>query len=105
MSSPNVIAPEGRSPLVPSDRYARIARMVATDRCVILDGATGTELIEVAGKRPEVEEHLWGISAIVDAPLDVQTVHRRYVDAGCDVISTNTWGLPTALRGGGPQVW
>jgi S-methylmethionine-dependent homocysteine/selenocysteine methylase/SAM-dependent methyltransferase len=28
-------------------------------------------------------------------------VHRRYVDIGCDVISTNTWGLPTALRSGG----
>ena len=23
------------------DRYARLSRMIATDRCVILDGATG----------------------------------------------------------------
>ena len=28
-------------------------------------------------------------------------VHRRYAEVGCDVISTNTWGLPTALRDGG----
>jgi S-methylmethionine-dependent homocysteine/selenocysteine methylase/SAM-dependent methyltransferase len=79
--------------------------LVATERCVILDGATGTELIDVAGKRPEVEERVWGVSAILDAPSDVKAVHRRYVDAGCDVISTNTWGLPTALRDGGPKVW
>ena len=30
-------------------RYARISRLIATDRCVILDGATGTELIDVGG--------------------------------------------------------
>jgi S-methylmethionine-dependent homocysteine/selenocysteine methylase/SAM-dependent methyltransferase len=85
--------------------YARIARLIATDRCVILDGATGTELIDVAGARPEAEEHLWGVTAILDSPSEVKAVHRRYVDAGCDVICTNTWGLPTALREGGPKLW
>jgi S-methylmethionine-dependent homocysteine/selenocysteine methylase/SAM-dependent methyltransferase len=87
------------------DRYARVARKIAEDRCVILDGATGSELVEVGGQRPEVEEHLWGLTAIVDAPDDVQAVHREYVAAGCDVVSTNTWGLPTALRDGGPKIW
>jgi homocysteine S-methyltransferase len=87
------------------DRYARIKHLIATDRCVILDGATGTELIDVGGERPEAEEHLWGVTAILDSPGDVKAVHRRYVDAGCDVISTNTWGLPTALREGGPKLW
>jgi S-methylmethionine-dependent homocysteine/selenocysteine methylase/SAM-dependent methyltransferase len=89
----------------PEDRYARLARLIATDTCVILDGAVGTELIEVGGQPPEVEEHLWGVTAILDAPSEVKAVHRRYVDVGCDVISTNTWGLPTALRDGDPQVW
>jgi len=86
-------------------RYARISRLIATDRCVILDGATGTELIDVGGERPEAEEHLWGITAILESPSKVKAVHRRYVDAGCDVICTNTWGLPTALREGGPKLW
>lgn len=89
----------------PEDRYARLTRLIATDRCVMLDGATGTELIEVGGAPPEVEEHLWGVTAILDAPSDVKAVHRRYADAGCDVISTNTWGLPTALREGGARLW
>ncbi len=89
----------------PEDRYARITRLIATDRCVLLDGATGTELIDVAGNRPETDEHLWGVTEIMDSPSEVKAVHRRYVDVRCDVISTNTWGLPTALRDGGPKVW
>jgi len=89
----------------PGHRYARLMGLIATDQCVMLDGATGTELIEVGGERPEAEEHLWGVTAIIDAASEVKAVHRRYVDVGCDVISTNTWGLPTALREGGPRVW
>jgi len=89
----------------PADRYARIMRLIATESCVILDGANGTELIELSGERPEVEEHLWGLTAIVDAPGHVKAVHRRYVDVGCNVITTNTWGLPTALRDGGVRLF
>jgi S-methylmethionine-dependent homocysteine/selenocysteine methylase/SAM-dependent methyltransferase len=83
-------------------RYSRIAQLIATERCVVLDGAIGTELIDVSGERPEHEEHLWGVTAILDEPARVKGVHRRYVDAGCDVISTNTWGLPTAVRADRP---
>ena len=93
--------PETERPETP---HERLLRLIATDRCVILDGAIGTELIEVGGQRPEADEHLWGVTAILDAPAEVKAVHRRYVDVGCDVISTNTWGLPTALRDGSPQL-
>jgi S-methylmethionine-dependent homocysteine/selenocysteine methylase/SAM-dependent methyltransferase len=80
-----------------SDRYARLASLIVSERCVLLDGANGSQLIEVGGQRPEAEEHLWGLTAILDAPDAVKALHRRYVEVGCDVISTNTWGLPTAL--------
>jgi S-methylmethionine-dependent homocysteine/selenocysteine methylase/SAM-dependent methyltransferase len=89
----------------PVERYARISQLIATDRCVLLDGANGTELFGVAGQRPEVDEHLWGLTALVDSADDVKAVHRRYVDAGCDVITTNTWGLPTALKAGENAAW
>jgi S-methylmethionine-dependent homocysteine/selenocysteine methylase/SAM-dependent methyltransferase len=82
------------------DRYARLARMIATDQCVILDGGNGTELIKVRGSRPEGDEQLWGLTALLDSPADVAQVHRRYIDVGCDVVCTNTWGLPTAIRDG-----
>jgi len=79
-------------------RYERLARLIATDQVVMMDGATGTELIRVAGERPELEEHLWGLTALLEAPSDVKAVHQRYVDVGCDVICTDTWGLATAVR-------
>lgn len=86
-------------------RYARIESLLASDTCVLLDGATGSELIDVMGHRPEAEQHLWGVTAILDSPDRVRDLHRRYVDVGCDIISTNTWAIPTALRAEGPQVW
>jgi S-methylmethionine-dependent homocysteine/selenocysteine methylase/SAM-dependent methyltransferase len=88
----------------PESPHERLLRLIASERCVFLDGAVGTELIEVGGQRPEADEHLWGVTAILDAPAEVKAVHRRYVDVGCDVISTNTWGLPTALRAGSLQL-
>jgi S-methylmethionine-dependent homocysteine/selenocysteine methylase/SAM-dependent methyltransferase len=72
---------------------------------VLLDGATGSELIEVVGHRPEVEDHLWGTAAIIESPEKVRQLHRQYVDVGCDVISTDTWAIPTALRAEASQAW
>ena len=87
-----------------ADRYARLTRMIATDQCVILDGATGTELIKVGGAQAGEEERVWGLTALLDSPQEVEAVHRSYIDVGCDVICTNTWGLPTALRDGGQRL-
>jgi homocysteine S-methyltransferase len=102
-------APEASAArLPPRERmspYRRIERMIATDRCVILDGATGTELFDASGARPEVDDRMWGVGALIEAPSQVQTVHSRYVEAGCDVVCTNTWGLPTALRDGNASLW
>jgi S-methylmethionine-dependent homocysteine/selenocysteine methylase len=82
--------------------HARIAELIEHDRCVILDGGTATEL---PSDHPELEDRLWGTGALVRSPDDVLAVHRRYVEVGCDVISTDTWGLPTALRDDRPQLW
>jgi S-methylmethionine-dependent homocysteine/selenocysteine methylase/SAM-dependent methyltransferase len=87
-----------------ADRYARLTRMIATDQCVILDGATGTELIKGGGPQPGEEERVWGLTALLDTPQEVESVHRSYIDVGCDVICTSTWGLPTALRDGGQRL-
>ncbi|MDQ3670089.1 MAG: homocysteine S-methyltransferase family protein, partial [Actinomycetota bacterium] len=46
---------------------------------------------------------LWGTGALYNAPYAVLDVHRSYVAAGCDVISTNTWAILAAaeLEAGG----
>jgi S-methylmethionine-dependent homocysteine/selenocysteine methylase/SAM-dependent methyltransferase len=103
--STHVTPADGSVAAASEGRYARLARLIATDHPVIMDGATGTELIRVAGERPELEEHLWGLTAILEAPASVKAVHRRYVEVGCDVICTDTWGLATALRNGQSTVW
>src|SRR3954462_13469401 len=84
--------------------YQRIADKIAAGQCVMLDGGTATAL-HGEGDAPGDDEGLWGTRALVHAPAQVRHVHRRYAAIGCDVISTNTWGLPSALRVDGPRVW
>ncbi|MEA2269026.1 MAG: hypothetical protein QOC64_1636 [Solirubrobacteraceae bacterium] len=89
-----------------SPAFHRVAGMIAGNRCVVLDGAMGTELPRVArGGVRDVDERLWGTRALIDTPDLVLDVHRRYVAAGADVISTNTWGLASALAVDGPRLW
>jgi S-methylmethionine-dependent homocysteine/selenocysteine methylase/SAM-dependent methyltransferase len=79
--------------------YGRIQALIAEQRCVILDGGTATELNTVVPPpEGERDEPLWGTWALLHAPDAVLDVHRRYVDIGCDVVSTNTWGLTGAAE-------
>ncbi len=55
---------------------------------VILDGAIGTEL-ERLGAR--MDQEVWCARALADSPDMVHQVHRRYIDAGADVITTNSF--------------
>src|SRR5215210_1689708 len=77
--------------------YERVTGLIAAGHCVLLDGGTGTELPPREHDPHALDERLWGTQALLDDPDAVLGVHRRYVDAGCDVICTNTWGLPSAL--------
>ena len=70
---------------------------------MILDGGVGTELAHSAGAKGALDEPLWGTRALIENPDAVLRVHREYVQAGCDVISTNTWGLASALAADGPR--
>jgi S-methylmethionine-dependent homocysteine/selenocysteine methylase/SAM-dependent methyltransferase len=75
--------------------YARIEQLFAEQRSVILDGAVATELqsVELAAHDRQAEQELWGTWALYQTPDSVLDVHRRYVDVGCDVISTDTWSI------------
>jgi S-methylmethionine-dependent homocysteine/selenocysteine methylase len=89
---PHPTSPGG--PAVRSGAYARIEDQIASDRCVILDGGVATELQRHADPDPE----LWGTWALYRAPQAVLDVHRAYVAAGCDVISTDTWSILSATE-------
>ena len=53
-----------------------------------------------AGTRPR-EGDLWGTWPLYRAPETVLDVHRAYVAAGCDVISTDTWSVLNDTDGSG----
>ncbi len=84
-------------PKISTDAYRRIERLINEDHCVILDGGVATELQRVGLKDYRIsDKELWGTWALYRAPYAALEVHRRYVAAGCDLISTNTWALTSA---------
>jgi S-methylmethionine-dependent homocysteine/selenocysteine methylase len=57
-------------------------------RVLVLDGATGTELDR---RGVDTSLPLWSARALITAPEIVRQVHRDYLDAGADIITTNTF--------------
>jgi S-methylmethionine-dependent homocysteine/selenocysteine methylase len=92
-------------PITHSAPYGRVLDKIGVGQCVVLDGATATELPHLSDAEHAVDERLWGTRALVEEAAAVRDVHREYVTAGCDVISTNTWGLPSALLHGAAPHW
>ncbi len=88
-----------------SPQYGRILDKLGARTCVVLDGATATELPHLSDAEHAIDERLWGTRALVEESAAVLDVHRGYVAAGCDIISTNTWGLPSALLHGVAPLW
>lgn len=69
-------------------RHANLPSM--TDALLILDGGTGRELARRGApfRQPE-----WSALALIEAPQFVSAVHRAYVDAGADIITTNSYAV------------
>ena len=64
------------------------------DRLVILDGGTGRELKR---RGVPVPETIWSANALFVAPEIVLAVHRDYLAAGADVITTNNYTVTPAI--------
>ena len=77
-----------------SSAYGSVQQAIDEQRCVVLDGGVATEL---AHQHTQDDERLWGIEALASTPEAVRDVHRSYLAAGVDVLTTNTWGLPRVL--------
>jgi S-methylmethionine-dependent homocysteine/selenocysteine methylase/SAM-dependent methyltransferase len=97
-----------------SDPYQRIQQLIADDRCVILDGGIATELQRIGLKDFRLsDKQLWGTWGLYNAPRATLEVHRRYIDAGCNIISTDTWAIVnapemearTSIASAGPSHW
>lgn len=57
---------------------------------LLLDGGTGRELLRIGApfRQPE-----WSALALIEAPEYVTEVHRRYIHAGAQIITTNTYAV------------
>jgi S-methylmethionine-dependent homocysteine/selenocysteine methylase/tRNA1(Val) A37 N6-methylase TrmN6 len=77
-----------------SQAYSRILKCIEDEQCVILDGAIATQLQrEGAGAFELSDDTHWGFDALHAAPGTVQRVHLEYLDAGADVLTTNTYSI------------
>jgi 5-methyltetrahydrofolate--homocysteine methyltransferase len=64
-----------------------LSDLLASKHVLLADGATGTNYFKAglsSGEPPE----FW----TVDRPTEVQKLHQQFVDAGADIILTNTFG-------------
>ena len=59
-------------------------------RGLILDGGTGRELERIGApfRQPE-----WSALALMEAPEFVRKVHDNYIEAGADVVTTNSYAV------------
>src|SRR4051795_12738993 len=57
---------------------------------VLLDGGMGREL---RFRGVDILNTIWSANALIVAPDIVRDVHRDYISAGADVITTNTYGV------------
>jgi S-methylmethionine-dependent homocysteine/selenocysteine methylase len=55
---------------------------------LVLDGATGTELDR---RGVDTSLPLWSARALIVAPDSVRQIHRDYLEAGADILTTNTF--------------
>ena len=69
--------------------YSFIKQRLDQGKIIILDGGIGAEL-EKNGAN--MDKDLWCGKCSVDNPELVKKVHENYIDAGADVITTNTYG-------------
>ena len=67
---------------------------------LVFDGATGTSLQQLDLSADDFGgEALEGCNEnlVVTRPDAVQSVHRQFLDAGCDVIETDTFGAASVV--------
>ena len=76
--------------------YNLINEKLDNGKLVILDGAMGSELEKSGAK---MDKNLWCGTCSVEFPELVRKVHEDYIEAGADVITTNTYAsTPISMK-------
>ena len=81
--------------------YKFIKEKLDNNKLVILDGAMGSELEK---KGAQMDKNLWCGTCSVEFPELVKDVHQDYIEAGSDVITTNTYACtPISMKNYGME--
>ena len=76
--------------------YSFIEERLNKGKTIILDGGIGGELQKVGAK---MDKGLWCGRCSIDSPEELLRVHKNYINAGADVITTNTYAsTPIAMK-------
>ena len=67
-----------------------MGKLLFQNEIILLDGGLGRELIFRGVKLPKT---IWSAGALVTDPEAVRQIHIDYINAGADVITTNTYGV------------
>lgn len=74
--------------------YQHILNEIKGNRCVFLDGAIATELQRSGAKGFELSDDThWGFDALYMSPDIVRDIYFRYLDAGAQILTTNTYSI------------
>jgi S-methylmethionine-dependent homocysteine/selenocysteine methylase len=69
-------------------RYANLKSRLDNGDVLLLDGAVGTQLQSMGAP---MDNTAWAAAALASHPSTVRRMHELYVEAGCDIITTNTY--------------
>ena len=68
--------------------YSNLKSRIDNSEVILLDGAIGTQLQNM---RAPMNNQAWAATALETHPFTVRRMHENYIDAGVDVITTNTY--------------
>ncbi len=68
--------------------YANLERRMAEREVILLDGAIGTRLQSMG---VPMSGFAWAATALDSHPSTVRRMHEQYIEAGVDIITTNTY--------------
>ena len=76
--------------------YSLIEEKLNQGKTIILDGGIGGELQKLGAK---MDKGLWCGRCSIDSPNELLKVHKNYINAGADVITTNTYAsTPISMK-------
>ena len=68
--------------------YQELEQRLANGEVLVLDGAIGTEITSMGAPAHPIA---WSAEALFTHPHTVRKMHERYIKAGADIITTNTF--------------